>query len=155
MVVGLILVVKDLLDFHRYMATYEGADMSETPAARREDGKEHVIIFHDESAFHANDYKGNYWLKGGEQVLKKKDKGRLIMVSGFICQRYGNVALTDELLATNAKLPETDRLKTTDSRVTIYPSSRKGGDEYWNMEQMIEQVSDPSCGSIFALNLRK
>lgn len=114
--------------------------MVESPPTQLDDGKEHVVIFHDESAFHANDYKGNYWLKGGEQVLKKKDRGRLIMVSGFICQRYGNVALTDELLVANSRLPQGEQLKVTDSRVTIYPSSRKGGDDYWNMEQMVDQV---------------
>ncbi|KAJ8462477.1 hypothetical protein ONZ51_g10884 [Trametes cubensis] len=126
-----------------FMATYEGPDMVETPPSRLdEDGKEHVIIVHDESGFHANDYKADYWLKGSEQVLKKKDKGRLIMVSGFLCQRYGNVALTEQLLAENSALPEGERLKVTDSRVTIYPSSRKSGDDYWNMEQMIEQLQN-------------
>ena len=30
------------------------------------------MIHHNESAFHANDYKWNYWLKPGEQVLQKK-----------------------------------------------------------------------------------
>lgn len=41
------------------------------------DGEQEVILlFHDESAYHANDYQRDYWLKAGEQVLKKKEKGR-------------------------------------------------------------------------------
>ena len=41
------------------------------------------IIHHDELAFHANDYKWTYWLKPGEQVLRKKERGRLAANNGF------------------------------------------------------------------------
>lgn len=122
------------------MATYDGPNMTETLPKLKEGEKEHIIIYHDESAFHANNYKQDYWLHEGEQVLKKKEKGRLIMVLRFINARYGHVALTDELIAANAKLPESERLTKTDSSITIYPSSSASGDDYWNMDQMIEQV---------------
>jgi hypothetical protein len=47
----------------------------------------------------------------------------------------------DELVNENTKLPEVQRLAVTDSRVTICPSGRQGGDDYWNMDQMIAQMS--------------
>ena len=123
------------------MSVYDGPDMAESEPSSLDNGREHVIIFHDESAFHGNDFNGNFWLRPDQQVLKKKERGRLIMVSGFICQWYRNLALTDEMKVTNAALPEGLKLNVMDSRVTIYPSSKKGSDAYWDMEQMIAQVS--------------
>ena len=63
------------------------------------------------------------------------------MVSGFLCERYGNLALTEDMIAANDKLPPGEKLMVTDFRVTICPSSRAGGDSYWNMEQMTDQAS--------------
>ena len=101
---------------------------------------EHKVIFHDESSFHANDYKLHFWLKNGEQVLKKKEKGHLIMVSDFVCEETGRLSLSDEQHAQQESLPLEDRLPTNDACVVIFPSSKAGGDDYWNMGQMIEQV---------------
>lgn len=100
---------------------------------------EHIIIFHDESSFHANDYQSKYWLKPGEQVLKKKDKGRLIMVSDFIIEETGHIVLTEELRRAQLLLPESERLP-DHARIVICPTSKATGDSYWNMEQMIAQV---------------
>jgi hypothetical protein len=97
---------------------------------------------HDESNFHSNDYQNNhYWLKAGKQVLKKKGRGRLIMVSAFLCERYGLLALTEEMIAENEKLAAELRLKFTDSTTVIYPDGKPTGNAYWNMAQMIEQVN--------------
>jgi len=60
------------------------------------------------------------------------------------------LALTDELVIENAKLPEAEHLTVTDSRITICPSGRQGGDDYWNMDQMVAQVS--SNVSDFGIN---
>jgi hypothetical protein len=69
------------------------------------DDVEHITIVHDESTIHSNNYENNnYWLKPGEQMLKKKGRGRLITISGFLCERYGLLALTDEMIAENDKL---------------------------------------------------
>jgi hypothetical protein len=103
--------------------------------------KEHVWIYQDEAAYHSNDFQNaGYWLKLGEHVLKKKGQGQLIMVSGFICERYGNLALPEDLMEANARLPPLERLEVTDSCVIIYPTSKEGGDNYWNTKQMLQQV---------------
>jgi hypothetical protein len=116
--------------------------MAEVLLELKDDEVEHVLIVHDESTVHSNDYQNNhYWLKAGEQVLKKKGRGRLIMISGFLCERYGLLALTDEMVAANEKMADAVRLAITGSTVVIYPDNKAGGDSYWNMEQMINQVS--------------
>jgi hypothetical protein len=80
-------------------------------------------------------------------MLKKKGRGRLITISGFLCERYGLLALTDEMIAENDKLAVELRLAITDSTTVIYPDNKPGGDAYWNMQQMIAQVS---CITYFA-----
>jgi hypothetical protein len=70
---------------------YAEPDMAEVLLELGDDECEHIFIKDDESTLHSNDYQNNhYWLKAGEQVLKKKGCGRLIMISGFICKRYGS-----------------------------------------------------------------
>jgi hypothetical protein len=102
---------------------------------------EHVVLVHDEASFHSNDYDNNhYWLNPGEQVLKKKGRGRLIMVSAFLCERYDLLALTNDMITENEKMAAELRLEITDSTTVIYPDNKPGGDAYWNMEQMINQV---------------
>lgn len=132
----------EMEEIGRFMETYNGSDMSPIPPSETDGGKEHVEVFHDETAFHSNDFQQDYWVKAGQQVLKKKDRGRLIMASGFICQRFGNLALTAEHIRENNAMPEAQHLVVTDSSVIIYPTSKAGGDEYWNMDQMIAQVSE-------------
>ncbi|EIW73824.1 hypothetical protein CONPUDRAFT_68340 [Coniophora puteana RWD-64-598 SS2] len=124
-----------------YMAMYEGPEMKEVPPNLAEGEVEHVFIYQDESTFHDNDFQGQgYYLKHGEQVLKKKTRGRLMHRSGYICARYGNLALPPEMVEANARLPEGERLTKTDSGVTIFPSNKDGGDTYWNTQQMITQL---------------
>jgi len=54
--------------------------------------------------FHANDHPTDYGCgQGGSS--EKKECGWLIMISGFICQKYGSLALP-EMVAENALLPD-------------------------------------------------
>jgi hypothetical protein len=73
-------------------------------------------------------------------VLKKKGQGQLIMVSGFICEQYGNLVLPDDLMEANAMLPPLEHLEVTNSCVIIYTILKEGGDDYWNTKQMLKQV---------------
>jgi hypothetical protein len=47
--------------------------------------------------------------------------------------------MTDEQWNEELKKPEKDRLPCKVRKI-IYPSSQPGGDSYWNMDQMIDQV---------------
>lgn len=115
--------------------------MEETAPNLEEGELKHIVIFHDECAFHANDYKQDYWLLNTQQVLKKKEQGWLIMTSGFICKHFGNLELRNKLILENEKLPPSEKLPVTNACVTICPSSKQSGDDYWNMDQMIAQVN--------------
>ncbi|KAG8909932.1 hypothetical protein FRC01_006638 [Tulasnella sp. 417] len=117
----------------------DGDKMEAIPPSLGPGEVEHIIVFHDESSFHTNDYQSEYWLKPGEQVLKKKDKGRLIMVSDFIIEETGHIVLTEELRRAQLSLPESERLP-DHARIVICPTSKATGDSYWNMEQMTAQL---------------
>jgi hypothetical protein len=110
--------------------------------------KEHIWIYQDEAVYHSNDFQNvSFWLKSGEHVLKKKGQGQLIMVSAFVCKQYGNLALPEDLVEANARLPSSEHLEFTDSHTIIYPTSKKGGDDYWNAKQMLHQVRTHICAS--------
>jgi hypothetical protein len=83
-------------------------------------------------------------MREDQQVLYKKDQGRLMMVSDFITESTptGRLVMTDAQQAQQLQLPEPDQLPFS-SRKLIFPSSQPGGDSYWNMEQMIAQVCSP------------
>ncbi|KAK7065030.1 DDE family endonuclease [Favolaschia claudopus] len=79
----------ELKEFEEYRATYAEPDMKEILPELQDGEVEHIVIVHDESSFHSNDYQNNhYWLKANEQILKKKGRGRLIMVSAFLCEHF-------------------------------------------------------------------
>jgi hypothetical protein len=89
----------ELTAFECFRAQYAEPDMAEVlPELIADDNEvEHVVLVHDESTIHSNDYQNNhYWLKEGEQVLKK-GCGRLIMISAFLCEHYSLLALPKEM----------------------------------------------------------
>lgn len=45
------------------------------PPTLRDGEMEHIVIWHDESTAHGNDHQSDYWLKDGQQVLKKRTEG--------------------------------------------------------------------------------
>jgi hypothetical protein len=69
-----------------------------------------------------------------------------MMVSDFItvATKGGHLVMTDEQWAKELEKPESERLCWNARRI-IYPSSTPGGDAYWNMKQMIDQVSGLPC----------
>ncbi|KIM29215.1 hypothetical protein M408DRAFT_35243, partial [Serendipita vermifera MAFF 305830] len=105
------------------------------------DQKEHVLLFHDEMAIHANDCRKHYWALPTETVLRKKDQGRLMMVSEFITSvtSSGRLVMSEDQWQKQLELPEEQRLP-REARVIIYPSGKPGTDDYWNMKQMISQT---------------
>ena len=55
-----------------------------------------ILIFHDETTFQANDDQSTLWASKGTTVIRPKSKGSGIMVSDFITERDGYLALTIE-----------------------------------------------------------
>ncbi|KIK38771.1 hypothetical protein CY34DRAFT_25514 [Suillus luteus UH-Slu-Lm8-n1] len=91
---------------------------------------EMVAVWHDESCFHANDYKTRAYLLPGQQILQKKGRGRIIHVSGFIDAVDGRLALRDK----EGEVVE-------EARKIIYPGAN-GSDAWWDTAQLLAQMKD-------------
>lgn len=94
-----------------------------------------VVIFHDESTFQCNDDQPTFWGTKGTVAIKPKHKGAGIMVSDFIDEKNGYLALTQE---------EYDVAKQTDPNIWMqarafleYGESKEG---YWTSEKFMEQI---------------
>jgi hypothetical protein len=55
-----------------------------------------VFLFHEETTFQANEDQPTLWAPKGTKVIRTKSKGSGIMISDFICEQSGYLALTDE-----------------------------------------------------------
>jgi len=55
-----------------------------------------VVIFHDESTFQSNEDQNWQWGLKGSKMMKPKGRGAGIMVSDFVDEHNGFLALTDE-----------------------------------------------------------
>ena len=94
-----------------------------------------VIIFHDESTFQSNDDQPTLWGEKGTTVMRPKSKGSGIMISDFIDEKNGFLALTKE---------EYDRAVVNDPSIRMYArqfleygESREG---YWASDKFIVQI---------------
>ncbi|EAU92024.2 hypothetical protein CC1G_06011 [Coprinopsis cinerea okayama7 len=123
-------------EYSRRMTHYEpsdpkspASDLKAVPPILGEGEKEIVAVFQDESCCHANEFEGHAWLKPGQQPLVKKGRGRLIMISEFICSTTGRLVVEDE----NGNVIK-------EARKIIYPGSN--GDPYWDKKQLLEQVQN-------------
>ena len=132
-------------EYERRMRKFEGAELKEIPPALKDDEKEIIPQFHDESCFTANEYKAKAWLAAGQTILQKKGRGRLIHVSEFINPITGRLAVRDK----GGNI-------TDEARKIIYPGS--GGDPWWDTNQLLEQVkhavnvferAHPKCVALF------
>ena len=55
-----------------------------------------VLIYHDECIFHANECQSVPWAEDGKLPIRPKIQGRGLMVSDFVTEHGGLLALTDE-----------------------------------------------------------
>ena len=94
-----------------------------------------VLDFHDETTFQANDDQPTFWGTKGTHIMRPKSKGAGIIVSDFIDERHGYLALSQE---------EYDHAKVKDPAVWMhvrvyfeYGESKEG---YWTGDKFMEQV---------------
>lgn len=96
-----------------------------------------VLLFHDECIYHSNDDQNWMWGEKGKQPIKPKGAGRGIMVSDFVDEHNGLLALTDaEFQAGKEKFPDLKRK----ARVLLKYGIENEG--YWNSNKFIAQVLD-------------
>ena len=94
-----------------------------------------IFWFHDESTFNANDDQTSMWKDDTMQVIKPKGRGAGLMVSDFIEERDGYLALSDDLhkmmSQTEPTLPQSGR------EIFEYGKNKEG---YWNNDLFLEQM---------------
>ena len=94
-----------------------------------------VVIFHDESTFHANEDQTTMWGVKGEHMLRPKSKGAGTMVSDFVDERNGYLALTNEEFdCVSQANPDITKQA---CRLLLYGESKEG---YWTGDKFMEQM---------------
>ena len=95
-----------------------------------------VVFFHDESTFMSNEDQPTQWGMKGEKMLKPKSKGAGIMVSDFVDEHNGFLALNDsEYEAAKASNP---RIRKYAREFLEYGESKEG---YWTRDRFIAQMN--------------
>lgn len=96
-----------------------------------------IVIFHDETTFQANDDQPTLWAEKGTTVMRPKSKGSGIMVSDFIDEKNGYLALTEEEYEAAKQADPT--IKRYARQHLEYGESKEG---YWTSEKFMHQIKD-------------
>lgn len=91
---------------NRLCVEYEGEDVIPKLPNLKPGEKLHRIVAHDETCVHANDQSLFVWERDNEHELRKKERGRLVHMSGFILEECGSLKLTDEETKHERLLPK-------------------------------------------------
>jgi len=118
-----------------------------------------ILVTHDESTFDSNDGRGYVWMKDGEPPTRKKNRGKGIIVSHFVTP--GGHLRAPETLPVDS-MPVFGLSPEQDLRYSPYTATMKieyGGDNWWDGEDLIEQVikvvipifelAYPGCQALF------
>ena len=94
-----------------------------------------VVFFHDESTFMSNEDQSTQWGMKGEKMMKPKSRGAGIMVSDFVDEHNGFLALSDA---------EYDRVKVLNPRLRKYAREfleyGENKEGYWTRDRFIAQM---------------
>ena len=94
-----------------------------------------VLIFHDESSFHANEGQSVLWAEEGRVPIRPKSQGRGLMVSDFVTEHHGLLQLNEEeyeeVHRSDASIPQCAR--------EIFKFG-VANDGYWNSERFLKQM---------------
>ena len=94
-----------------------------------------VVFFHGESTFMSNEDQTTQWGMKGEKMLKLKSRGSGIMVSDFIDEHNGFLALSDEEY--NREKALNPRIHKYAREFLEYGESREG---YWTRDKFVAQM---------------
>jgi len=119
------------------MIEYDDVTLLPLPNDSLESGlhPRHILVTHDESIFHANDDLRQGWAPGNEQPLRKKGRGRGLMISEFLLDTVGRLAIPKEKYSSmETSLPQ--------EACEVFEYG-KNNDGYWKGEHLVKQV----CGT--------
>ena len=94
-----------------------------------------VVFFHDESTFQANDDQSTFWGIKGTHVMKPKSKGTGIMVSDFVDEKGGYLALTVDEHQEATVADPTIQLQARE--YLEYGAAKEG---YWTSDKFMKQM---------------
>ncbi len=134
-----------MFGYEKFMATYEGPEMATAIEPVLADGdKKHVLVVHDESLFYSNDGVSSMWVHPKHPPLRKKDRGRCIMVSEFLCECHGRMKI---------------QVNGAEHTTTATLTPGKNEDGWWTAQHLIDQITSkmlpifnqlhPGCVGVF------
>jgi len=140
--------VKEMEELEKRMATFEGEEIEVVVEPFLAPGeKKLILVVHDESTFQAHDAKDKVWMEEGKVLLRKKGEGRSLMVSDFLCECHGPLAIMDEDGKEEAR---------------VLWKVGKGYDGYWTNEDLVKSLKEkaipifeklhPGCVAVFAFD---
>ena len=104
----------------------------------KEEGEKFIVWFHDESAYNTTEDTPILWGEKGKLPIKPKGRGSSIMVSEFIEEKDGYLALSDQQY--NFEVTRTGQgMKQSALEVLEIGEQREG---YWNSDRFMEQVAN-------------
>ena len=104
------------------------------PHMSKEDGEKQIVWFHDESAYNTTEDTPTLWGEKGKLPIKPKGRGSSIMVSEFIEEWGGYLALSDQ----QYELEQNPDIEKSCRAIIEIGEQREG---YWNSDCFMEQVA--------------
>ena len=109
---------------------------ADVPHMSKEEGEKHIVWFHDESAYNTTEDTSTMWGEKGKLPIKPKGRGSSIMVSEFIEEKDGYLALSDEQYELEVDNADED----VDKSACVIFEIGGQRDGYWNSDQFMEQM---------------
>ena len=94
-----------------------------------------VLIYHDESSFHANEGQSIMWAEEGRVPIRPKTQGRGLMDSDFVTEHTGLLALNDDEFEEARRLNPS--IMKSVREVFKFGAANEG---YWNSERFMKQM---------------
>lgn len=113
-----------------------GALPVDVPHMTKEEGEKCIVWFHDESAYNTTEDTQMLWGEKGKLPIKLKGKGSSIMVSEFIEEKDGYLALSDEQY--DLEVGSGGGVEKSACVLLEIGENREG---YWTGELFMEQVA--------------
>ena len=121
-----------------------------------------ALVTHDESTFDSNEGRGYSWMKEGQRPLRKRSRGKGIMISDFVTAG-GRLQAPSWLDIED--LPSVGLSDDLNLRYSPYSATMKveyGGDQGWKGDDLVNQVVQvavpivswafPGCQAVFLFN---
>ena len=138
----------DVVEYRKlYLRKLAILSSTHLPPPTCEDGnsaasKHLVLIFHDESSFHASEGQSVMWAEKGKVPIRPKNQGRALMVSDFVTE-------FDDLL--QLSMDEYRRAAQTDPSIRMCTREiikfGSGSEGYWTNARFLQQMEKDSVQS--------